>query len=135
MKSLVNILNEMAKVDDVLKRIADDIQNNFRPPGWPKYGDVQGPEIDATRKKVRYDVQHLGNWRIPPDAEGEKGDFEDYDYEEWAPGEYKKYLKYFKDWIRSRSWANLVKDFDIEGSEKNWVSFHITVKNRLFVKP
>lgn len=130
MKNLTDILNEMAKVDDVLKRIADDFRY-FRPPGFPGSHETQGPDIDVSRREVTYDVRHLGNWQIPPDAEG---DTEDYDWEEWAPGEYKKYLKFFKEWIRKQSWSNLVKEFSIEGSEKNWVAFHITVKNRLFVK-
>jgi len=134
MKNLSQILNEMAKVDDILKKIADDMKYSFKPPGMNKYSmgdDVQGPEINVERREVWIDIRNLGHWVVPSDA---RGNTEDYDWKVWAPGEHQKYQKYFKDYIKSKSWANLVKEFRIDGSEKSWVMFRIFLKNRLFIK-
>lgn len=78
---------------------------------------------------VSVDFRDLGNWvHNEEDAWDREEDFrEDDDQMIWAPGEYKKYMAKFEEWAKNKSWYPKVK-LSIQGSEKNWVSFIVSIK-------
>ncbi len=136
MKTLSQIIDEMAKVDDVLKRIGDDMKSNFRPAGY-RYGMDRDdePNIMPNYRMVMFGIRGIGNWHLPSDVDPSSTEAQDYDWEQLDEKSYKQLVKEFKNWVRGRPWANLAVKIEVQPEEKKWVMFRVTVKNRLFVKP
>ena len=111
------LVKGLAGVDDKLDDILSDLKY-FKP--GDSFQSQSGK--DSKNKRAYIEFRHLGNWYTP-----DWDDEEDPDQEEWAGGEYQKYLKIFKSWAKPYKWAKGAK-LDVNTSEKNWAEFSVTVK-------
>ena len=82
---------------------------------------------DIMNDQVTVAFRDLGRWETPSDVSPE--DAEDYDWQEWAPGEGDKYMKKFTNWLSGQKWFNpdTMEPFLHQG-EKNWAYFGIRPK-------
>ncbi len=109
--------------NDLIAKIKTDM-DGLRMDGQRHQGDLNDSD-----SSVSVDFRHLGRWEHnEEDAWDREEDFrEDDDQMIWASGEYKKYMAKFEEWAKSKAWYSKVK-LSIEPSEKNWVSFTVTIK-------
>lgn len=110
--------------DSIILKIKSDM-DGLRMDGQPHQGDLV-----VGKDTVMVDFRDLGNWEHNEESHDEEdGDdwMEDDDQMVWASGEYKKYLTKFQDWAKNKTWFDKVK-LDLQPSEKNWVSFVVTLK-------
>ena len=97
---------------------------------------------DDTNKdddSVTLEFRHLGDWiddeensyeYDDPDSDEYAPDWrEDNDNRIWAPGEYTRYFKKFKEWAARYPWRKYV-DLELNTSEKDWCYFTIQLKRK-----
>lgn len=111
-------------------KIIDQIKSDMD--GLRMDGQSHQGDLNAGDKSVSVDFRDLGKWEHDEenawDREEDDPDFrEDDDQMIWAHGEHKRYMNKFNEWAKNKSWYSKVK-LSIEPSEKNWVSFVVTLK-------
>lgn len=104
--------------EQLLKTIESDLEY-FRPGGGGESGEIRTDDNSVSRE-----FRYLGNWI--DDEEDGQDEYEDNDQRVWAPGEYQKYFKAFKEWASSKPWFNQVK-LGLQTSEKDWCEFYVTL--------